>query len=242
MANSESPENVRRDLCEDEFGRHGRTIEKFLAARHKRGIKKEEPRKEFNAAVGMIFNHGILTYLRASLWQPLEEARAKKGLRQEDLADELRLVPSTYSKIQLGATNLESIVLLLRPLGLEFRDLVLPPRSEQTAAGLLAVLPVIRYEALGIERPRDKDAATLKREDVEWLLHLDLCGAAWLKVFLRKDEKAGALIAACLASVIGLRLGRPVQPPKFDVLIDLWDKWIIAWEMSMAAVPTGKLV
>src|SRR5207253_454265 len=128
MADAGVVENWYGEQCRSEFGRHAESIQKFLAAHRKRGIKKEEPRREFNAVVGMIFNHGILAYLRASLWQALEEARAKKGLKQEQLADELRLAPSTYSKIQAGATNFESIMLFLRPLGLDIRDLRLPPR------------------------------------------------------------------------------------------------------------------
>src|SRR5712671_6416847 len=104
-------EDLYSEMCRHEFGRHAESVHRFLDSHRKRGVKREDPRREFNAVVGMIFNYGVLTYVRTALWQPLEEARLKKGLKQEELAEDLRVVPSTYSKIQAGATNVESILL-----------------------------------------------------------------------------------------------------------------------------------
>jgi hypothetical protein len=106
------------------------------------------------------------------------------------------------------------------------------------------VLPVIRDEII-VEKRQDGESqprGTLSREDVEWLLHLDVCGDAWTEAFLGGDEKTGETVARCVAAHVGLRLGYAVAPRNFQSLVTLWKRWVKAWELGMDAVPTGRLV
>lgn len=227
-------------MCEDEFGEDASSIRTFLHAHRKRGTKPEDARKDLSAILAAVFNDGIVFHLRRSLWQPLEQARTKLGLTQEQVADALRLAPSTYSKIQAGGTNLESALLFVRPLRLELRDLPLPAHSEQTVAGLLATVPLVRTEVFGMKPTTGERVHTLTPDDVEWLLHLDVCGEVWLTAFLRRDEQVGATVAACVAASVGLRRNQTVKPRAFSSLVELWTTWFKAWELCMTAIPTGR--
>lgn len=215
-----------------EVGESEPAVRAFVAKhRTKPPGEPEDPREIVNREIVSVFRAGVNKYIRKALWHFLEQERTRRELTQDDLAQRAGISQPAYAKIKHGETSFESILLVLRALGIELRSVPNPSVAEQTAEGLLAALDFVQREVLG----RKERTLKPRREDIEWLLTLQAC-EPWIEALAERDAAKGEIVARCVAAAISIRLGRTVRPQPFELLVAFWGKWITAWELCCNAV------
>lgn len=209
-------------------------LRKFVDARRDQSTEgHRDPREIVEREIKAVFRAGVNRHLRKALWAFLEGERKARGLTQEELADRAGITQPTYSKIKSGDSSFSSIFLVLRALDVELRNVPSPSVSEQSAEGLLAALDFVQHEMLG----RGAETFKPRREDLEWLRHLQAC-PPWSEAFVAGERESGSIVADCIAAVLSLRFGHPVKSPGFAALSAFWQHWIVAWKFCVGAIWT----
>lgn len=215
-----------------EVGENEPALRAFITKRRTRPPAEwEDPRVIVNREVNEVFRAGVSKYVRKALWHFLEQERQRRSLTQDQLAQKAGISQPAYAKIRHGETSFESILMVLRALGIEWRSVPSPSAGEQTAEGLLVALDFVQRVVLG----RDVNTFKPRRESIEWLLYLQ-ASEPWLEALAGEDEEKGEIVARCLGAAISIRLGRSIPARTFEELVAFWENWITAWELCVGAV------
>lgn len=233
MAKRNSLEEWTAEVCRIEFGRHAEAVHAYLREFRPRELDRTDAQP-----VGIVrrdlldeFRRGANELLRASVWEFLEIERSRRNLTQDQLALRAGVSQGTYSRISSGESSFESIALFLRAMNVPLASLPTPSSTDITIAGLIRSLAFLKTTVFKLKCP------VFSQEDAEWLLHMDAC-PPWQEVQDSHDQRAGALVADCLAASVAIRLRRPVAARPFERLRQLWQQWSGEWEICMAAIST----
>ena len=233
MPMSDSLDESFEVLFREAAREHADAIRQYLEMNFKADLQRgDEPMDILKRELRLVFRRGVSKYLRVGLWSFLEESRKKRGLTEAQVADKSGITQSTYAKIRTGESSFESILMVLRGLGVDLRSVPTLPIGEQTMEGLLEAMAFLKSRVFVQTRAKIE---RLNREDAEWLLHLEQC-KPWIDAYIRRDREKAHLIAECMAPCLAIRLDRTVEVREFKALCDLWNRWQGAWEICMAAI------